>query len=162
MVTGVAKSAAGVFGGHHLGKTLGLGRILLMATAAKISHIGKLRNVSRRVGGMTGQRTVAGFAGDVGVFACGAGLGFVVVAHDAGVLAGIRDGVLAHEVERTGAVVPVLAKGLGNDGAADDEEKRQAGQQDQGGTNQMGPITEYTVHEQAPYIRDIRLSSARY
>ena len=100
LVAGVAGRAAGVLGGGYLRKALRLGGVLFVAAAAEVGDIGQFGNVRRGIVGVLRQRAMARFAGDVGVFAGGASLGFVVVAHHAGVLPGVGDGVGADQVER--------------------------------------------------------------
>jgi len=127
LMAGVAKRAAGMFGGVHLRKIFGLGGVLLMAAAAENRDIGKLGYVRLRVIGMLCQGTVASLAGDVGVFAGGPGFGLVVMAQDAGILPGKRDGMAADEIEGARTVVAVLPEGLGNHGAPHDQKNRQSG-----------------------------------
>lgn len=146
LVAVVAGHAAGVFGGRHLGKVLRLGRVPFMTTAAQVSDLGQLRRVRDGVGGVLRQRTVARFAGYVGVFAGGPGFGFLIVTKHAGVLPGEGYGMLADQVERTGAVVAILPKSLGDDGAADDKKGRQGGEQYQGRPQKMSGITEKAAH----------------
>ena len=57
---------------------------------------------------------MAGFAGDVRVLAGGARFGFVIVAQNALVLAGVSNGEPADFFQRGGAEVAVLAEGLGD------------------------------------------------
>ena len=57
---------------------------------------------------------MAGFAGDMGVLAGGAGLGLIIVAKNALILAGVNHGALADFGQSGGAVVAVLAEGLGD------------------------------------------------
>ena len=54
--------------------------------------------------GVFGLGAVAGFAGDMGVRAGGADFGLILVAEDAGVLAGVGDGLGADGVEGAGPV----------------------------------------------------------
>jgi hypothetical protein len=109
-----------------------------MAAAAQIGHVGKFGNVSRGVVGVLRQRTMAGFAGDVGVFAGGAGSGLFVVAHRAGILPGKGDGVAANEFERARSVMAVFSECFGDNGATYDQKDRQCGQQNHGRPYQMG------------------------
>ena len=150
LVALVAGRAAGVFGNDDLRKVLGLGRILLMAAAAEVGDFGQLGYVGGGIVGVLRQRTMAGFAGDVGVFSRGARLAFVIVAHDAGLLAGVGDRMLANEVEGAGPVVAVLAESFGNDRAADYQEDHHGGEQDKGRPNQVSGIAEYAPHNTPP------------
>jgi hypothetical protein len=77
-----------------------------------------LRNVRRGIVGVLRQGPMTGFARYVGVFAGGARCGFVIMADDAGVLAGVSDGPLPDQRKRTGAIVAVLSKSFGDNRAA--------------------------------------------
>ena len=95
LVARIAEHAAGVLGGDHLREGGRLGGVLFVAAAAEVGDIGQLGDVGGGVAGMLGEGTVAGFAGDVGVLAGGAGFGLVIVAQNALILAGVSDGALA-------------------------------------------------------------------
>ncbi len=123
----VAGHAAGMLGGDHLGKVSWLGGVLFMATPAEVGDVGQLRNVGRGIVGVLRQGSMAGLAGDMGMFARGACFGFVVMAEYAGVLPGVGDGVLANQRKRARAVVAVLAKSFGDNRAAYHQKHRQAG-----------------------------------
>ena len=110
----IAEHAAGVLGGGHLREGGRLSCVLFVAPAAEVGDIGELGDVGGGVIGMLGEGTVAGFAGDVGVLTGGASFGLVIVAQNALVLAGVGDGALTDFRQRSGAVMPVLPKGLGN------------------------------------------------
>ena len=114
----VAGHAAGMLGGHHLGKGWWLGRVFFVATPAEVGDVGQLRNVRRGIVGVLRQGPMTGFARYVGVFAGGARCGFVIMADDAGVLAGVSDGPLPDQRKRTGAIVAVLSKSFGDNRAA--------------------------------------------
>ena len=77
---------------------------------------------------MSGLRPVAGFTGNVSVFARRAALGFRVVAQDTFRLTGERRGTLPIELQSRGTIVAVLAEGFGNDGAPNQNENSQPGQ----------------------------------
>ena len=132
LVTGVAGRAAGVLGGDDLGEPLGLGGVLFVAAAAEVGDVGKFGDDGAGVVGVGGKGTVAGFAGDVGVLAGGASLGFVIMAQDAGVLSGVGDGALADGVQGAGAVVAVLTEVFRDDGAADGQEEAESGEENEG------------------------------
>ena len=146
LMAGVAEGASGVFDSSDLGEPGGFGGILLMAAAAEVGDVGKLRDVGGRIVGMLGEGAVAGFAVDAGMFAGSLDLGHFVVAHDAGVLAGVGDGFLANEVEGAGPVVAVLAEAFRDDGGTDGEEQRKSREKDDGGADEMGPLPEYAAH----------------
>src|SRR5579863_6220241 len=78
----VAQHAAGVFGRDYLREAFGFGRVLLMAAAAKVGHVGELGLVGRRIVSRCMQRlrTVARLAGHMGVPARGARFALVLVA----------------------------------------------------------------------------------
>ena len=133
-------------GADYLGEGFGLRLVFLMAAHAQGGDLGECRLECGGIVGMFGERAVAGLAGDVGVLALGADLRLIIVAHDAGVLAGVGNGVLADGREGAGAVVSVLAEAFGHDGAADHHENAEAGQQDQGGPDQVSGIAEESLH----------------
>jgi len=89
-----------------------------MAAAAQVGHIGELGFVGGRIVGVDGQRSVAGFAGNVGMLTGGPGGGLLVVAHDAGILPSEGDGVLADQFKRARPVVAILPEGLWDNRAA--------------------------------------------
>src|ERR1035438_4288271 len=140
----VTKRAAGMLRGDHLRKVLGLGGVLFVAAPAEIGNIGQGRLMRRRVVGvgMGRLRTVARFAGDMGVLAGGARLGLLVVAHHAGVLAGERDGVLADDVERRCVIVTVLAESLRDQRGADQQKGGESNDQNDSGANEMTRVTQ--------------------
>jgi len=129
LMTAITGHAAGVFGGDHLREVFRFGGVLFMAAPAQIGYLGKFGYMRGRIVRVGRQGAMAGFAGDVGVFAGGAGSGFAIVAHHAGILPGERDGVLADQVERPRTVVAVLSERLGNDGASHHQEGRHRGQE---------------------------------
>ena len=145
LMTGVAGHPAGVLGGDHLWKTAGLGGVLFMAAPAEIGDIRAFRDVGGGIVGVLGEGPVAGLAGDVRMLAGFAGVSLVVVAHDAGILAGIGDGPLPYGGERARAVVAVLAEVLGDHRAADRQEKAESGQEDDGRANEMSRVVKQTA-----------------
>ena len=142
LVARIAEHAAGVFGGDHLREGLRLGGVLFVAAAAEVGDIGELGDVGGGVVGMPGEGTVAGFAGDVGVLTGGASFGLVIVAHDALVLAGVRNGALAGFEQGGGAVVAVLAEGFGDDYGTYDEEDTKRGDKHSRGADEVTRIGE--------------------
>lgn len=131
----IAEHAAGVFGGGHLGEPFGFGRVLFVAAAAEVGDVGQHGFVGGGIVDMLCLRAVACLAGDVGVFAGGAGFPFVFVAEQAHVLAGEGDGPLADGIERAGAIVAVPAEVLGYDGSANNEKKTEPGDEHEGGSD---------------------------
>ena len=85
-------------------------------------------------------RPVTGLAGNMGVFAGGAGLGFVVVAEDAGVLAGKGERPLADQIQCRRTIVAVLAESFRNNRAPNDQESSQPSQQNRGRADEMAGI----------------------
>jgi hypothetical protein len=156
-VTGIAKHSLGVLDGDHLREFPGLGRILFMTAAAEVGDIGPLGNVGSRVAGVGGQRTVAGFARDVRVPAGGADFGLVVVAHHTGILSCKGNGPLPDGIESAGAVVAVLSKSLGDDGATNDEEEADSGQQNQRWAHQMDPVMKQAAQDYPLFQKNLLL-----
>src|ERR1035438_4604440 len=146
----VAGHAAGVLGGDHLRKCLGLRRVLLVAPDAERGDRGQFRNVRARVVGMLCQRSVTGLAGNVSVFAAGADLAFLVVAQYAGALPGVGHGMLPDGGQRAGTEMAVLAESLGNHGAANHHKETQTGQQHDCRPNQMSRIPDELLHSNPP------------
>jgi hypothetical protein len=157
LVAGVAKHAAGVFGSVHLGEGLGFGGVLFVAAAAEAGDVGEFGLERRRIIGlgMGGLRTVAGLARDMGVAAGGTDFGLVLVAEDAGVLARVRNGARADQVEGVRPVVPVLAESFGDDGGADDEEESQGGEEDEGRADEVPGITHETFQAPTPFLASV-------
>jgi len=145
-MAGVAEHAAGVFGRRDLRKSSGLGRVLLMAACAENGYI---RQHGLEAGGIIGMlrlRPVTGLAGNMGVFAGGAGLGFVIVTEDARVLAGEGERPLADQIQCRGTIVAVLAEGFRNNGAPNHQESSQPSQQNRGRADEMAGISKKPHH----------------
>jgi len=140
LVAGIAGHAARVFDGRHLREALGFGGILFMTAPAEVGHLGQFGDDGAGVVGVFGQRPVAGFAGDVRMFAGGAGRSLLVMAHHAGFLSGVVHGVRADQVQRGWPVMPVLSEVFRNHSGPDDEKYTHAGNQDQGRADQVYPI----------------------
>lgn len=141
LMTGVAGCAPGVFGGSDLWEALWFGRVLLVAAAAESGDIRQLRFERRRVFGMPGLGPVTGLAGDVGVPACGADFGLILVAENAGFLAGKRDRPLADHLQGTRAVVTVLPECLGDDCMAHQQKDPERCEENDRRSQQMGGIS---------------------
>ena len=98
----VAGHAAGVFGGRPPGESSWAWPRPVHGSGGTGWRRREFGNVRDGVVGVLRQRTVARFAGYVGVFAGGPGFGFLIVAQHAGILPGEGYGMLADQVERTG------------------------------------------------------------
>jgi hypothetical protein len=100
---------------------------------------------------------MTGFARYVSVFAGGARFGLVIMAKNAGVLPGVRDGPLPDQRKRTRAIVAVLSKSFGDNRAAHHQKCGRAGQQNQSRANQMTSVPQQTAHHslfpRKPYLR---------
>lgn len=141
LMTGVAGCAPGVLGGSDLREALWFGRVLLVAAAAESGDIRQLRFERRRVVGMPGLGPVTGLAGDVGVPACGADFGLILVAEYAGFLAGKRDRPLADHLQGARAVVTVLPECLGDDCMAHQQKDPERCEENDRRSQQMGGIS---------------------
>jgi hypothetical protein len=142
----VAGHAAGMLGGNDLGKASWLGRVFFVATPAEVGNVGQLRNVRRGIVGMLRQGAMTGFARYVSVLAGCARFGLVVMAENASVLPRVSDGPLPDQPKRTGAIVAVLSKSLGDNRATHHQKYGQAGQQNQSRANQMTCVPHQTAH----------------
>jgi len=153
LVAGVAKHAAGVFGGVDLGEAFGFGGVLFVAAAAEAGDVGEFGLERRRIIGlgMGGLRAVAGLARDMSVAAGGADFGLIFVAEDAGVLAGVGDGARADQIKGGRPVVAVFAEAFGDDGGADDEEESKGGKEDEGRADEVPGITHDTFQAPTPF-----------
>ena len=136
------------------GNVWGLAASFSWQRAAEGGHVGQCGLEGRGVVGLAcAWRAVAGFAGHVGVFAAGADFALVLVAHDAGVLAGVRDGLLADGLERPGAVVAVLAEVLGHDRAANHQKDADSGQEHERGPDQVSRVVKQASQEHPPWVK---------
>jgi len=138
----VAQHAAGVFGRDYLREAFGFGRVLLMAAAAKVGHVGELGLVGRRIVSRRVQRlrTVARLAGHMGVPARGARFALVLVAEQAHVLPGVGNRALPDGIQRTRAIVTKAAEPFGDHRRANYQKQTEPGQQYQRGANQMARV----------------------
>jgi hypothetical protein len=89
---------------------------------------------------------MACFAGNVGVFAGRARLGFVVMANDARALTGEHQRILAIHGEGRGTVMAVLAEGLRDHRTPHQKKDSQPGQEDQQRTEEMPRIPQQSMH----------------
>ena len=151
LVAGIAGRAAGVFGGDHLREISGFGRVPLVASPAKIPDIGEFRGDGTRVVGMFGQRTMAGFAGDVRMFAGGAELSLVVVAHHAGILACVGQRAGADQIEGGRPVMSEFAEVLRYDGSPNHQKDPHRGYQNQCRADEVSTFRKQTAQE-APFF----------
>jgi hypothetical protein len=152
----VAGHAAGMLRGNDLGESSWFGGVFFVATPAEVGDVGQLRNVRRGIVGMLRQGPMTGFARHVSVLAGGARFGFVIMAEDAGVLPGVRDGPLPHQRKGTRAIVAVLSKRFGDNRAAHHQKYNHTGQQNQGRANQMTCVPHQSAHRslfpRKPYL----------
>src|SRR5579883_629106 len=109
-MAGATGRIPGVLFRHHLRKTLGLGRVSLMAPRAKHSGIGLLRNEGRRVLRVAGQRSVTGFTPNVGVLAGLFHCHDIVVTGGAGFTAGENHRTGGSFVDEVSTIMTVLAE----------------------------------------------------
>ena len=130
LVTTGADGAGHVVGGGDLGEAFGLGRVLFVTATAEGGGVGQGWLQRGGIGSVARLRPVAGLAGDVGVASAGAGLGLIVVAGDAGVLAGEGYGPGARCLQRTRAVVAVLAERFGDHCLAHEQKDAQGNYED--------------------------------
>ena len=144
----VASSAdcpAGVLGGDYLRETRRFGGILFVTAPADVGDVGQFGDVGLGVVGVFRQRSVAGFTGDVGMFAGRADFRLIVMAHHTGLLPGVCDGAGADQVERAGPVVAIPAEVLGDDGGPHYEKDTHGGNENQCRTDQVYPIMKQTA-----------------
>jgi hypothetical protein len=125
----IAGHPAGMLDGRHLGEASWLGRVFFVAAPAEVGDVRQLRNVRRGIVRVLRQRSMTRFARYVSVLAGGTRLGFVVMAKNARVLPGERDGPLPGHGQRTRAIVAVLSESLGDNRAAYHQKYGQASQQ---------------------------------
>ena len=156
----VAGHAAGMLGGHNLGKSSWLGGVFFVATPAEVGDVGQLRNVGHRVIGVFRQWAVAGFASDVRVTTGCASFAFVLMTEQAGILAGKGHGVCASGIQRRRPVVAILPECLGNHYRTDDQENAQRGQQNQRRPEKMARIMEKLAQEPPPFSNNCCLDRA--
>ncbi len=140
LVACVTGEPAGMFGRDDLRKRLRLGGVLLMAAAAEGGDFRQRRLKTNGIVGVLRLRSVTRLAGDVGVFAGGTDLSLVVMAEDAGSLAGKGGLALADQGERGGAIVAVLAEGFRNYGAPNNQKNSQPGEQNGRRADEMAGI----------------------
>ncbi len=143
LVAGVARLTAGMFSGVHLGEALRLGDIFGVAADAELSDIGKLRGDAGGIVGMFGKGTMAGFAIDMGVDAFGLGVRFFGMAAFAGLMASVTKGMGSDFGDGVAPEVAIAAEALGDEGAAEDEEENEAGEENPGHAEEVGDVLEF-------------------
>ena len=121
LVAGFAGDASGVLLGVDLREVFRLGRAGRMAADAEDSGV-EFGRGDRRIVGVLGQRSVAGFAVDVRVLAVLLRVQNVRVAGFARIVAREVDGTGGHLRDRVPAVVPIFPKAL-RDNKVPDYEK---------------------------------------
>jgi len=151
LMTGIAGDVAHMIGGDDLGETLGLGRIFLVAAAAKGGNVRQLGLDRTRIIGVLCLRTVASLAGHVGVPATGARFGFVVMTGHAGILAREGDWPLPDSIERTRAIVTILAESLGDYRLAHQQKHDDSGNQDRHQPQKVRSIVSSAAHFESPF-----------
>ena len=116
LMAGVTEHAGVVVRGGHLREIARLGGVFLMAADAERGHVGERGLSGDRVAavGVFGLRPVACFAGNVSMLTCRARLGLIGVTQNALRLAGEDYGPRPEQIQGCGAIVAVLAKGLGD------------------------------------------------
>ena len=120
LVAGFAGNAAGVLVGVDLREVFGFGGAGSVALDAEDGGV-QLGRGDRRIVGVVGQRTVAGFAIDVGVLAGLLGVEDVRVAGLAALVAGEVDGLGCDLGYGCAAIVAILSERLGDDEVANHE-----------------------------------------
>ncbi len=145
-MAGFAGNAAGVGGGINLRKVFGFGGAGGVAAGAEDCCIKFGRDDVGGIGGVFGERTVAGFAVDAGVFAFGLGVLDVGVAIDAGLVAGEGDWVRGDLSDGRGSIMAVLAEGFRNYVVAHDEKNKEGDDEESGKAEEMSCIFE-EIHE---------------
>lgn len=158
LVTGIAGNAAGVLSRVHLREVFGASGAGPMAAFAESRHLG-LAGIDGRIVGMLGERTVAGFAVDVGVHPRGFGLRDIGMAGFAGLMTGEVEGFGRDFCDGCAAVVPVLSEAVRDDRGANDYEGQRAGEIDSGQTEEMSRIPKDT-HEDSFLQRGPRGTAA--
>ena len=149
-----AHHPAGVIGGHHLRETLGFRGVLFMTARTENGHVGQRGFDVDEVGRVPGLRPMAGFAGDMSVFAGGARLGLLIMAGDALGLPTKADRMLANQAESRRPVVAVCAEILGDHSPSNHQEQSQSHHQNQGGAGEMSGIAKEAVHDLARKVQD--------
>ncbi len=123
LVARVTEHAAGVFRCYYLRKALRLSGILLVTPCAKGGNVGQHGLDIGEIGDVRGLRTMAGLAGNVRMFAGGAGFGFVVVTGHTGGLAGEGDRMIANDSQSLRPEVAITAEVLRNNDVPYDKKK---------------------------------------
>jgi hypothetical protein len=118
LVTNVAKHALRMRHRIHLGKSLGLSSVFLMAASAEVGYVRQFGDIGDGVVRVFGQGAVAGLAGDTRVLSPVMHLGLLIVAEAAFGSARIGNGVRVDHVERTHTIVSIFSKVLGHHGGA--------------------------------------------
>ena len=148
-MAGVAGETGGVFGGHDLRKSFWFSGILLVTAAAECADIGQHRFETGRIVRVFRLGAVTGFARNMSVPAGSARLGLVVMAEDASVLTSEGRRPLPDEIQRGGTIVAILAEGLRNYGAPNNQENSQSGEQDCRRADEMSGIPKKPHHSLA-------------
>ena len=132
-----------MIGGDDLRKSLRLGAIGLVTARADHSRVGQLWFDSGRIVSVLALRSVAGFAGNVGMTAQLFLVDDIGVAGFADVVAGEGWSASRDLGDGGTAIVAVLAKALGHDGGTQQDEDRQENDDDNGETDEMLCVLEH-------------------
>jgi len=142
LVAGVAEYTAGMLDRDYLREASGLGSVLFVTAAAEVGHVGEHRFVRRGVIGMVGLRAVAGFAGDMGMFAGRARFALVFMTHEAHVLAGENEGFRPDQVQSLRPVMAIFSESFRHHGGADGQKQAEAEKKNYCWTYQMARVPE--------------------
>ena len=142
-MAGVAGETSGVIGGDDLRKSLGLGAVGLVTVRTNDGGVGQLWFYRGRIVSVFALGSVASFAGNVGVTTQ-----FLLI-YDVGVasLAGVMTRENWHAGSDLGdgctAIMAILAKTLGDDSGAQQDEDRQQNRDDDGEADEMFCVLEH-------------------
>ena len=142
-VTGVAGETSGVIGGDDLGKSLGLCAVGLATSRANDGGVGQLRLHRSRIVSVLALRFMAGLTGNVGMTAQLFLVYNVCVAALADVMPGKSRRAGGNLGDGGATVVAILAKALGNDGSAQQDEDCQENCDDDSQPDEMFDVLEH-------------------
>ncbi len=149
-MAGVALHIAHVVLRIHLRKPCGFGDIGLVAAGTQGEGLGKLGNYIGRVGGMLGQRAMAGFAVDARVFAGFLQFQDISVTVFTGLVSGEARFASRKFFQRVAAIVTVFSETFGNEVCPKREEDDNSKEEDGGEPQKMLDIFEFahgSIHE---------------
>ena len=137
IVAGAAGRFPGVLARHNLREPFRFGGIRLVANRAELCGVGKDWFLTAEVLRMASERTVAGFASDIGVGTFAFRGDDVVVAGGAGLVASENGSARGDFIERAGAVMSVLAELSGNKNMPNRQKSQDENKGDDGQSNQV-------------------------